>query len=207
MLSGHHVHFLPRFNLQAIISAGERCGVLPHGGVAALHRAITDSAADVSFKNLTAASRTKQCALIRRRGRSPLNKRHLQWRKSFAQGSFFSAVKLEQQCSDQCKALSTSELIMDVGGGIRIAPHHQRYLPPHNKLPCGGGLEYFNHSTGSRKRLQNGNPVVSNETVRCGHEFCGTWTGEGQQIVRVNYRPVFSSGMAPYNMKTVNVLQ
>jgi hypothetical protein len=47
-----------------------KCGVLPHGGVATPHRAITDSAADVGFNNLTAASRTKQSGLIGRRGRS-----------------------------------------------------------------------------------------------------------------------------------------
>jgi hypothetical protein len=48
---------------------------------------------------------------------------------------------------------------------------------------------------------------VSNQTVRCGHEVCGTSTGEWQQIVRVNYRPVLSSEREPHNMKTANVRQ
>jgi hypothetical protein len=68
---------------------------------------------------------------------------------------------------------------------------------------CGGGLEYLHRRTASRKRRQKWNPVsggvtgppcswgeykyrdmalqiggVSDETARCGYEFCGTWIGE-----------------------------
>jgi hypothetical protein len=42
-------------------------------------------------------------------------------------------------------------------------------------VPSGGGLEYFHHSPVSHKWQQKGNPV-SNETVKYGLKFCGTWT-------------------------------
>jgi hypothetical protein len=72
---------------------------------------------------------------------------------------------------------------------------------------CGGWLENLHGSPSSRKRWQKENPVVSNETVRCGHEFCGTWTGEWQRILRVNYGPVLSSRREPHNMETADVRQ
>jgi hypothetical protein len=48
---------------------------------------------------------------------------------------------------------------------------------------------------------------ISNETARCGYGFCGNWTRERQQILRVNYRLVLSSERAPQNKKIVNVPQ
>jgi hypothetical protein len=56
--------------------------------------------------------------------------------------------------------------------------------------PCGSGLEYLHHSPVSHKQQQKGCPVpggynwstlfhvqrVSNEKVKCGSDFCRTWT-------------------------------
>jgi hypothetical protein len=61
----------------------------------------------------------------------------------------------------------------------------------------------FPPSPASRKRRQKGNPV-SNETVKYGLKFYGTWTREWQRwqgpvaLVGVNYNPVLSSGRAPH---------
>jgi hypothetical protein len=52
-------------------------------------------------------------------------------------------------------------------------------------LRCHLGNRSRGPSPASRKRRQKGNPIVSNETVRCGHEFYKTWTGVCQRIVRV----------------------
>jgi hypothetical protein len=57
--------------------------------------------------------------------------------------------------------------------------------------PCEGGLQRLHSSRAGRMRSQKGHPV-SNETVRYGLKFCGTWTQGGQRlqgpvaIVRVN---------------------
>jgi hypothetical protein len=63
--------------------------------------------------------------------------------------------------------------------------------------PVNGGCKYGDLA------LQVGG--VSDETVKYGREFCGTWTGEWQQIVRENYRPVLSSERAPHKHTTVDV--
>jgi hypothetical protein len=63
--------------------------------------------------------------------------------------------------------------------------------------PCGEWLEYLLGSPESRKRRQKGNPVLSNETVRCGHEL----GPENERILRVNYRPVLSSVREPTTWK------
>jgi hypothetical protein len=54
--------------------------------------------------------------------------------------------------------------------------YHESWLPLKSHL-CGGGIEYLQRNPTSRKRRQKGNPV-SNETVRYGLKFCGTWTRE-----------------------------
>jgi hypothetical protein len=46
-----------------------------------------------------------------------------------------------------------------------------------------------------------------NETVRCCHVFCGTWTRDWQKILRVNYKPVLSSERERQNKKPSNVRQ
>jgi hypothetical protein len=51
------------------------------------------------------------------------------------------------------------------------------------------------------EKIKGNHPVVSNETVRSGPEVCGTWTGEWQRIVGVNYRPVLSSGRVLHNLE------
>jgi hypothetical protein len=54
---------------------------------------------------------------------------------------------------------------------------------------------------------------VSDETVKYGHEFCGTWTQEWllwqglEAIVQVNYRPVLSSERVPHIKKPAIVRQ
>jgi hypothetical protein len=54
---------------------------------------------------------------------------------------------------------------------------------------------------------------VSNETVKYGHEFCGTWTQRVTALARprsnctVNYRPVLSSERAHHIKKPTTVRQ
>jgi hypothetical protein len=49
-------------------------------------------------------------------------------------------------------------------------------------LACAGRLEYLQRSSASRKWRQRGNSVVSNGTVGCSHEFCGTWTKSDSEL-------------------------
>jgi hypothetical protein len=79
--------------------------------------------------------------------------------------------------------------------------------------PCAGGLLYLHYSPASSKRRQKRNPVVSNETVKYGHEFCRTlarewllWQGP-EAIVRINYSPILSSERAPHIKKPAIVRQ